>query len=131
MPRLIPLAIVYCATAGSIWAAETARPPLAALHPPPGGTMEQVSLGDRIFHGEVADGHCSTCHGIDAKGSGNGNDLTLGMWVWGDGSTAMLKNHIVNSLTIAPGMGGDLTPSDTGYVDAVTAYVWSLGHQKR
>src|SRR5919197_6102283 len=36
-----------------------------ALPTPPGATPEQVALGDRIFHGEVANGACSGCHGSD------------------------------------------------------------------
>ena len=131
MPRILLRVMICCAAVAGVSAAETGRPPLAALHAPPDGNMAQVALGDRIFHGEAADGKCSTCHGVDAKGTATGNDLTVGMWVWGDGSTAMLKTHIVNSLTIAPGMGGNLTPADTESVDAVTAYVWALGHQKR
>jgi hypothetical protein len=31
-------------------------------------------------------------------------------------------------MAIAPGRDGDLTPED---VDAVVAYVWAIGHQKR
>ena len=66
--------------------AEGDRPPVASLPVPPGATKEQVLLGDRIFHGEAANGKCSVCNGADAKGTGNGKDLTLGMWIWGDGS---------------------------------------------
>src|SRR4029077_7044380 len=35
----------------------------ASLTPPPGATKDQVALGDRIFHGEVANGTCGGCHG--------------------------------------------------------------------
>jgi mono/diheme cytochrome c family protein len=104
------------------------RLPVASLPVPPGATREQVLLGDRIFHGEAANGKCSVCHGADAKGTGNGNDLTLGMWIWGDGSQRAIKATLVNNMTIAPGRDGDLTPED---VDAVVAYVWAIGHQKR
>jgi mono/diheme cytochrome c family protein len=108
--------------------AELDRPAAASLPAPPGATKEQVLLGDRIFHGEAANGKCSVCHGADAKGTGNGNDLTLGMWIWGDGSLRAIKATLVNNMTIAPGRDGDLTPED---VDAVVAYVWAIGHLKR
>ena len=108
--------------------AEGGRPSVESLPVPPGATREQVLLGDRIFHGEAANGKCHNCHGWDAKGTGTGNDLTLGMWVWGDGSMRMIKAVIVNNMKIAPGMDGDLTAED---VDAVVAYVWAIGHQKQ
>ncbi len=108
--------------------AEPVRPLAASLPVPPGATQEQVLLGDRIFHGEAARGQCSVCHGADAKGTGNGNDLTLGMWIWGDGSLKSIKATLVNNMTIAPGRDGDLTAAD---VDAVVAYVWAIGHQQR
>lgn len=107
--------------------ADTGRPSVATLPVPLGATREQIALGDRIFHGETAGGKCFNCHGADAKGTGNGNDLTVGMWIWGDGSVKMLKATIRHNMSIAPGMDGDLTPAD---VDAVAAYVWALGHQR-
>ena len=67
------------------------------------------------------------CHGVDAKGTANGNDLTLGLWIWSDGTHASLKAIIHHNMRVAPGMDGDLTAED---VDAVAAYVWALGHQK-
>jgi mono/diheme cytochrome c family protein len=124
------------ATALAVWlAAPTAamadsgreQPPAGLLPVPLGATREQVLLGDRIFHGEAAAGKCSVCHGQDAKGTANGNDLTVGMWIWGDGSMKSIKATIVHNMAIAPGMDGQLSPTD---VDAVTAYVWALGHQK-
>ncbi len=107
--------------------AETSRPLAGSLPVPPGATHDQVLLGDRIFHGEAAHGKCFECHGADAQGTANGNDLTLGMWIWGDGSLSAIKRTIAHNMKMAPGMDGELTPAD---VDAVAAYVWALGHQK-
>lgn len=107
--------------------ADVVRPSVALLRAPPGSTLEQVRWGDRVFHGEAAGGKCSVCHGADAKGTANGNDLTLGIWIWSDGSYASLKAIIHHNMSVAPGMDGDLTPSD---VDAVAAYVWALGHHQ-
>jgi hypothetical protein len=102
------------------------RPSADNLPVPLGFTKEQVLLGDRIFHGEAAGGTCSACHGVDAKGGPNGNDLTTGMYIWGDGSVNGIKRTIQNNMVLAPGRDGDLTPAD---VDAVSAYIWALGRQ--
>ena len=106
---------------------EQARPPIVALPVPPGYTREKVRRGDRVFHGEAANGQCSVCHGTDGKGTTNGNDLTAGMFVWSDGSVNELKHTILHNMAVAPGRDGDLDAED---VDAVAAYVWSISHQQ-
>jgi len=105
---------------------EQVRPAAGALPVPTGFTREQILLGDRVFHGEAANGQCSLCHGIDGKGTPNGNDLTAGMFVWSDGSVKELKRTILHNMAVAPGRDGDLEPAD---VDAVSAYVWAISHQ--
>ena len=107
--------------------AEGVRPEVSTLPVSVNATREQVILGDRIFHGEAANGKCHMCHGWDAKGTENGNDLTVGSLIWGD-SLKMIKATLRHNISIAPGRDGDLTESD---VDAVAAYVWSLVHQDR
>ena len=102
------------------------RPPAATLPVPTGYTREHILHGDRVFHGEAANGQCSVCHGIDGKGTPNGNDLTAGMFVWSDGSVKELKRTILHNMAVAPGMDGDLRPED---VDAVAAYVWAISHE--
>ena len=93
---------------------------------PAGFSRDHILHGDRVFHGEAANGQCSVCHGIDGKGTPNGNDLTAGMFVWSDGSVRELKRTILHNMAVAPGMDGDLKPAD---VDAVAAYVWAISHQ--
>lgn len=105
---------------------EQIRPSVDALPVPNGSSREQLAHGDRVFHGEAANGQCSVCHGIDAKGTPNGNDLTAGMFVWSDGSVRELKRTILHNMAVAPGMDGDLKPTD---VDAVAAYVWAISRQ--
>ncbi len=117
---LIVGAPVACLAAG-------ARPDVASLPVSVDATREQVVLGDRIFHGEAANGKCHECHGWDAKGTGNGNDLTVGSLIWGD-SLSMIKRTLRHNIEIAPGRDGDLTDSD---VEAAAAYVWALVHQDR
>jgi mono/diheme cytochrome c family protein len=107
---------------------EQIRPAADTLPVPAGFSREQILHGDRVFHGEAANGQCSVCHGKDAKGTPNGNDLTAGMFVWSDGSVKELKRTILHNMAVAPGMDGDLTPED---VDAVSAYVWAISHQSR
>lgn len=102
------------------------RPPAETLPVPMGFNREHILHGDRVFHGEAANGQCSVCHGIDGKGTPNGNDLTAGMFVWSDGSVKELKRTILHNMAVAPGMDGDLKPAD---VDAVAAYVWAISHQ--
>lgn len=106
------------------------RPSLEGLPVPAGFTREQLVLGDRVFNGEAAGGKCMHCHGADAKGTPVGTtDLTTGMYSWADGTVSGIKRGITDRMHTAPGMDGDnLQPAD---VDAVSVYVWALGHQKR
>jgi glucose/arabinose dehydrogenase/cytochrome c553 len=105
----------------------------AALPIPPGTTAQQVALGDRIFHGEAANGACSGCHGGDASGSPVGPPLNTSHWLWSDGSLASLSNIIEKGVpkpkryeTVMPPMGGSpLTKQDLA---AVSAYVWAISH---
>ncbi|MGX9393083.1 c-type cytochrome [Nitrobacteraceae bacterium UC4446_H13] len=103
------------------------RPPADALPVPAGFNRDQVVHGDRVFHGEAANGQCSVCHGVDGKGTANGNDLTAGMFIWSDGSVKELKRSILHNMAVAPGRDGDLEPAD---VDAVAAYVWAISRQE-
>ncbi|MDE2578605.1 MAG: c-type cytochrome [Hyphomicrobiales bacterium] len=103
------------------------RPDVGRLPISANATAEEVALGDRIFHGEAAGGTCFQCHGWDAKGTTNGNDLTVGSLGWGE-SFSEIKATIKHNMAVAPGQDGDLTPAD---VHAVTAYVWGLVHQER
>ncbi|MBO0734512.1 MAG: c-type cytochrome, partial [Methylocapsa sp.] len=102
---------------------------------PPGATAAQVALGDRIYHGQVANGTCAGCHGSNGKGTPVGPDLTTGKWLSGDGSLAAIERTITKGVaqpteyrSPMPPMGGaQLSQSD---VKAVAAYVWALGHKK-
>jgi mono/diheme cytochrome c family protein len=110
--------------------------PDAGLPVPPGATSDQVALGKKIFHGEVAGATCAGCHGADASGTPVGADLTLGTWLWGDGSLQSLTDVIKNGVPkpkqhpgVMPPFGGvALSDSDLA---AVAAYVWAVGHQKK
>jgi hypothetical protein len=70
---------------------------------PKGFTKQQVALGSRVFHGEVADGTCGGCYGSDGKGSPIAPDLTTGKWLWSDGSLQGLETTIKNGVPGAEG----------------------------
>ena len=110
--------------------------PDAGLPVPPGATSEQVTLGKKIFHGEVAGATCAGCHGPDGIGTPIGADLTLGTWLWGDGSLQSITDTIKHGVQkpkqhpgAMPPLGG-VTLSDEELA-AVSAYVWAIGHQKK
>ena len=115
--------------------ADAGRPAPDSLPVPPGGTKEQVALGDRIFHGEASDGTCSGCHGSDAKGTSVGPSLTDIDWHWSDGSPNGIAQTITKGVPgprnysgVMPPLGGaPLSPDD---VKAVAAYVWAISHDK-
>jgi glucose/arabinose dehydrogenase/mono/diheme cytochrome c family protein len=122
---------------------EAAQPPegthpnagkAASLPVPPGATQAMVALGNRIYHGQVAGGTCTGCHGDSGQGTPLGPALNGKKWLWSDGSYAGIKKTIIEGVSQPkeyrspmPPMGGSqLTPEQA---TAVSAYVWSLGHQ--
>jgi glucose/arabinose dehydrogenase/mono/diheme cytochrome c family protein len=129
------------ASPGEILEAQ-ARPPegthpdagAAAIPVPPGATREMVALGDRIYHGQVAGGTCTACHGPNGAGSPLGPDLTTNKWLWSDGSWAALTKTITDGVAqpkqyrsaMPPNGGAQLTPEQSS---AVAAYIWSLSHR--
>jgi glucose/arabinose dehydrogenase/mono/diheme cytochrome c family protein len=141
--------IVACPTAsapaGSISAAD-AKPPegthpdagaaaeTASLPVPNGATKEMLSLGDRIYHGQVGGATCTGCHGAGGTGTALGPNLTDTQWLWGDGSYRAIAKTIAAGVpepkqyrAPMPPMGGaELTPEQ---VSAVAAYVWGLSHR--
>ncbi len=112
------------------------RAGIASLPVPPGASKEEVALGDRIFHGEAAEGTCAGCHGSDAKGSPQGPSLVNGRWRIGNGSLQSIAQAIADGVPkprhyadpMPPKGGAPLSNSD---VAAVAAYVWAIGHVER
>jgi glucose/arabinose dehydrogenase len=109
---------------------------VSGTHPTPlpdGFTTEQVALGRRIYQGEIRDGTCSGCHGSDGRGSSAGPSLRGPAWTWADGSVPSFARVITAGVpepgptggVMPPGGGVDLTEAE---VQAVAAYVWTLGH---
>ena len=132
-----PTAAIAAAPAPRPMAAASPAPAMAGSSPvPAGATAAQVERGGRIFRGELADGTCGGCHGMDGKGTPLGPDLTSGTWLWGDGGLAALTDTISKGVPAPkkarspmPPMGGlQLSPDDLA---AVSAYVWSIGHKPK
>ena len=117
-------------------AQKSAAPKPAAPKPAAGGARspQQVALGDSIFHGQVAGGTCTACHGQDAKGTAVGPDLTDSEWLNGDGSYDFLVKVITNGVPqpkkhpapMPPKGGASITDEQ---VKAAAAYVYSLSHK--
>jgi len=103
----------------------------ASLPVPTGATPEMVALGNRIYHGQVASGTCTACHGANGTGTPLGPDLTKNKWLWSDGSWAGITKTIKEGVlqpkqyrSPMPALGGSqLTPDQAS---AVAAYVWAL-----
>ena len=99
--------------------------------PPPGSSVEEVALGQRIYFGEAKGGTCVGCHGSDGRGSAAGGSLVGPNWAWSDGSPAGLAatitagvSHPKKAAGGMPALGG--APLDAADVRAVAAYVWTL-----
>ena len=106
----------------------------STLPTPPGATAADVTLGQRIFEGQVASAPCAGCHGTDAKGSALGPDLTSGKWLWGDGSIGAIAHTITVGVphpkeygSAMPPMGGAQLSSSQA--SALAAYLWALSHR--
>jgi mono/diheme cytochrome c family protein len=109
--------------------------PEAGLPVPPGATSEQVELGKKIFHGEVAGATCAGCHGANGVGTPVGPDLGSGKWLWGNGSLESITDIIRSGVpkpkqhpgAMPPSGGVPLADSDLA---AVASYVWAIGRKK-
>ena len=114
---------------------DAGRADTASLPVPSGATKDEVALGDRIFHGEVAEGTCAGCHGSDAKGSPQAPSLTDGNWNFGDGSFTAITKIVADGVPrprnysdpMPPRGGAPLSDAD---VNAVAAYVWAISHRQ-
>jgi len=93
-----------------------------------------VQLGDRVFHGEAGGGTCYTCHGVTARGTPLGPDLTDNEWIQTDGSRAGIAGIVTygvpspleHSNPMPPLGGANL---DAEQIRAVAEYVYSLSHR--
>jgi hypothetical protein len=63
-----------------------------------------------MFHGQVGGATCAGCHGLDAKGTSVGADLTNGKWQWGDGSRQAITHTIVAGVPVPKSHTGGMPP---------------------
>ena len=146
---MAPAAPDSAATVSSRESAQAAKPSstatqdtgkkAAAAKPAAGGAAgptspKLVALGDSIFHGQVAGGTCTACHGQDAKGTAVAPDLTDNQWINGDGSYQFIVHTVHTGVpqpkqhpAPMPPMGGATLTDEQ--VNAVAAYVYSLSHK--
>ncbi len=100
---------------------------------PTGVTPQMVALGDSLFKASS----CRRCHGPDAKGTGNGDNLTDDTWSQIDGSYESIVQVITEGVpkekvklsTAQFGMrprGGTQLTDDQ--IKSVAAYVYSISH---
>ena len=99
--------------------------------------LSLIARGDSVYHGKLGGAVCAVCHGQNAKGMpGMGPDLTDKVWLHGDGTPEFIARIIrtgvskpKQSAAVMPPFGG--TPLDSAKVEAVAAYLHSLGSAKR
>lgn len=134
--------IVYHGPVGAKLTAAKPAPVNAAANPaaavgtlPPGYTAEQAALGSRIYRGVERSGTCSGCHGPDGQGSAVAPPLTGPGFLWADGSVDSFAKVIKSGVTMPkkypsgmPALGG--APLSDSDVQAVSAYLWTLGHKQ-
>lgn len=102
-----------------------------------GADKALLAKGDSIFHGQLANGLCWTCHGPTAKGiPGLGPDLTDKTWIHGDGSLEFITNTVRTGVpkpkkSTTPMLPGGGIPLTDAQMSAVAAYVFSLSASAR
>ena len=130
------VALAACAHQGSSETAAPAPAPAASMAVaalPVGVTSAMIAVGDSIFH----KGSCQRCHGMDAKGTVRGPDLTDNTWAQISGSYPEIVEIVTTGVPKArikmagapfgmnPRGGINLTDDQ---VRDVAAYVYSLSH---
>src|SRR5690349_11226686 len=131
------VAAVACsrkATVGS--PGTTATPATANRAPalPAGVTAASIAEGKTLY--EATTSNCGRCHGLDAKGTTRGPNLSDSTWNQMDGSYPEIVRIITEGVPAAkvkgpfqvmmrPKGGATLTGAQ---VNSIAAYVWSLSH---
>ncbi len=93
-----------------------------------------IALGDSIFHGQVAGGTCTACHGQNAEGTAIAPSLSDKEWLNGDGSYDFIVKMVTNGVPKPKAHPAPMPPKggaslDDAQVKAVAAYVFSLSHK--
>jgi mono/diheme cytochrome c family protein len=135
---LAAVAIAACASGGgtsaSAPAAQAAAPAGPAL--PEGVTLAMVTVGDSIFH----KASCQRCHGMDAKGTERGPNLTDAEWAQITGTYPDIVRIITEGVPkdkikmagapFAMRPRGGVQPALTDdQVKQLAAYVYTISHR--
>jgi mono/diheme cytochrome c family protein len=126
--------LVVAACSSSTQGAASAPAPAAAKSAlPTGVTAQMVAVGDSLFKA----GSCKRCHGPDAKGTGNGANLTDSTWTQISGSYPEIVQIITEGVpkekvklataqfAMRPRGGSNLTDDQ---IKNIAAYVYSISH---
>ena len=129
-------ALIGCAQQGSTGSAAPAPAPTASMTVaalPAGVTPAMIAVGDSIFR----KGSCQRCHGMEAKGTVRGPDLTDGTWSQISGTFPEIVEIVTTGVAKAkikmPGAPFEMKPRGGSnltdeQVRDVAAYVYTLSH---
>jgi mono/diheme cytochrome c family protein len=133
---LVAAAACSSQAASSATASPQPQAAMAVAALPAGVTNAMVALGDSIFH----KASCQRCHGMDAKGTDRGPDLTDATWAQISGSypeiVKVITEGVPKDKIKMPGApfamrpkGGVNPPLTDDQVNAVAAYVYTISHR--
>lgn len=127
-------ALAACSHGGAETPAPAPAPAAATVSAMPAGvTTAMIAEGDSIFH----KGSCQRCHGMDAKGTPRGPDLTDATWAQIKGTYPEIVEIVTTGVPKAkikmagapfgmnPRGGNNMTDDQ---IRAVAGYVYSLSH---
>lgn len=127
------VALAGCSHSGAAAAAPAPAAAMEVAGLPAGVTASMIAVGDSIFH----KASCQRCHGMDAKGTVRGPDLTDDKWAQIGGTYADIVAIVTTGVPKAkikmasapfemkPRGGTNLSDEQ---IRDVAAYVYSLSH---
>ena len=133
---VIVVAAVACSRTATVGSPSTTASPAANRAPavPAGVTAASIAEGKTLYEAQTS--NCGRCHGLDAKGTTRGPNLSDSAWVQMDGSYPEIARVINEGVPQArikgqyqfmmrPKGGATLTDAQ---VNSIAAYIWSLSH---
>jgi mono/diheme cytochrome c family protein len=125
-----------CSRSAAVGSPGTTATPAANRAPtvPAGVTAATIAEGKTLY--EATTSNCTRCHGLDAKGTTRGPNLSDSTWNQMDGSYPEIVRVITEGVPAAKVKGpfqvmmrpkGGATLTDA-QVSSIAAYVWSLSH---
>lgn len=133
----VVVAAIACGRSATVGSPSTTASPAANRAPamPAGVTAASIAEGKTLY--ETPSSNCGRCHGLDAKGTTRGPNLSDSTWVQIDGSYPEIVRIINTGVPSASikgqyqfnmrPKGGSQTLTDA-QVASVASYIWSLSH---